>query len=49
MADMLIRDQDPANIAHGDTLGEDKHSTSVLITSFPIHSMVANGNHLKMR
>ncbi len=25
MADMLIRDQDPANIAHGDTLGEDKH------------------------
>lgn len=25
MADMLIRDQDPANIAPGDTLGEDKH------------------------
>ena len=25
MADMLIRDQDPANIAHGDTLGDDKH------------------------
>ncbi|WP_300658241.1 N-6 DNA methylase [Hydrogenophaga sp.] len=25
MADMLIRDQDPANIAMGDTLGDDKH------------------------
>jgi type I restriction enzyme M protein len=25
MADMLIRDQDPANIALGDTLGDDKH------------------------
>ena len=26
MADMLIRDQDPANIAVGDTLGDDKHT-----------------------
>ncbi|MDO8772056.1 MAG: class I SAM-dependent DNA methyltransferase [Burkholderiaceae bacterium] len=25
MADMLIRDQDPANMALGDTLGDDKH------------------------
>jgi type I restriction enzyme M protein len=25
MADMLIRDQDPANIAMGDTLGDDRH------------------------